>query len=242
MRRNPTSTVLVALLVALGAVIGVMFWEKELPRPLAPVPAGGVAVLPFENLSADPENASFTDGMQDEILNDLTKIADLKVISRTSVMQYKAGAKRNLPQIANELGVTHVVEGSVQRSANRVRVTGQLIDANSDKHLWVNTMTDHLTTSLQSRPILPKQSRQLQAKLSPKEKAAIEERPTSDLAAYDLYLKAKEFIYNARFNPGRRERGLFKAVELLDQAVARDPTFLLAHCQLAFANDSNIFC
>ena len=94
-------------------------------------------MLPFENLSAEPENAFFTDGVQDEILNDLAKIADLKVISRTSVMQYKTGAKRNLRRIATELGVAHVVEGSVQRAANRVRVTAQLIDAKTDTHLWV---------------------------------------------------------------------------------------------------------
>ena len=100
-------------------------------------------MLPFENLSADPENAFFTDGVQDEILNDLAKIADLKVISRTSVMQYKTGAKPNLRHIANELGVAHVVEGSVQRAANRVRVTAQLIDARTDTHLWV----DHLRST-----------------------------------------------------------------------------------------------
>ena len=158
MRRNPNSTVLVALLVALGAVIGVMLWEKELPLQLAPVAgSGGVAVLPFENLSADPENASFTDGMQDEILNDLAKVADLKVISRTSVMQYKAGAKRNLRQVANELGVAHVVEGSVQRAANRVRVSAQLIDAKTDTHLWAEGTIDHWVTCLLSRAISPKQ-------------------------------------------------------------------------------------
>src|SRR6266498_5580070 len=111
-RRNPTSTVLLASLVALAAAIVVILWDRESARPLPPMPAG-VAVLPFENLSADPENASFTDGVQDEILNDLAKIADLKVISRTSVMQYKTGTKQNLRQIANELGVAHVVEGSV---------------------------------------------------------------------------------------------------------------------------------
>jgi serine/threonine protein kinase len=135
-RRNPTSTVLLALLTALAAVIGVILWEKESPHPL-PAPPTGVAVLPFENLSADPENASFTDGVQDEILNHLIRIADLKVISRPSVMQYKSGAKRNLRQIANELGVAHVVEGSVQRAANRVRVTARLTDARTDRHLWV---------------------------------------------------------------------------------------------------------
>ena len=99
-------------------------------------PTRASPVLPFENLSADPEKASFTDGMQDEILNEFTKISDLKVISRTSVIQYKADVKRDLRQIGNELGVTHVVEGSVQRDANRVRIRAQLIDAKTDRDLW----------------------------------------------------------------------------------------------------------
>jgi TolB-like protein/Tfp pilus assembly protein PilF/tRNA A-37 threonylcarbamoyl transferase component Bud32 len=237
-RRNPTSAVLLASLVALGTAVGVMFWEKELPRPLAPVAAGGVAVLPFENLSANPENASFTDGMQDEILNDLTKIADLKVIGRTSVMQYKAGAKRNLRQIASELGVTHVVEGSVQRAANRIRVTAQLIDATTDRRVWGERYERPLDDVFAIQTDVAKAiADQLQAKLSPKEKAALEKHPTSDLAAYDLYLKAKELIYNSRFNPARSEKGFFKAVQLLDEAVTRDPAFLLAYCQLAYAND-----
>jgi TolB-like protein/predicted Zn-dependent protease/tRNA A-37 threonylcarbamoyl transferase component Bud32 len=236
-RRNPTTTALVASLVALGGAVCVMFLERELPRALLRAPAG-VAVLPFENLGGDPENASFTDGMQDEILNDLAKIADLKVISRTSVTQYKAGAKRNLRQIANELGVTHVVEGSVQRAANRVRISTQLIDARTNRHLWQERYDRPLDNvfAIQS-DIAHAIAVQLQVKLSPKEQAAIEERPTSDLAAYDLYLKAKELRYNARFNPGRREKALFQAVQLLEQAVARDPTFLLAHYQLAFTND-----
>src|SRR5438132_11203815 len=134
-RRNPTSTALVASLIALGAVVGEVLWESQ---SLHPMPAG-IAVLPFENLSTDPENVFFTYGVQDEILNGLAKIADLKVISRTSVMQYESGVKRNLRQIANELGVAHVVEGSVQRAGNRVRVTAQLIDAKTDTHLWVES-------------------------------------------------------------------------------------------------------
>jgi len=241
MRRNPTSTALAALLIALGAALGVMFWEREPPRPLSPLSIG-IAVLPFENLSADPENASFADGVQDEILNDLTKIADLKVIGRTSVMQYKAGTKRNLRQIASELGVTHVVEGTVQRLTNRVRVSTQLIDARTNKHLWEEHYDRPLDNifAIQSQ-IAEAIAAQLQAKLSPTAKAAIEERPTSDLAAYDLYLKAKELRYNARFNPARREKALFKAVQLLDEAIARDPAFLLAHCQLASANDQIYF-
>jgi len=242
-RRNPTSTVLLAALVALAAgIVGVMVWKTESLHPISPLVPAGIAVLPFENLSAEPENASFTDGVQDEILNDLAKIADLKVISRTSVMQYKSGAKRNLRQIANELGVEHVVEGSVQRAANRVRISAQLIDAKTDAHLWQERYDRPLDNvfTIQS-DIAHAIAVQLQAKLSPKEKAAIGERPTSDLAAYDLYLKAKELRYNARFNPARREKALFQAVQLLEQAVARDPTFLLAHCQLASANDTIYF-
>src|SRR5262249_33864859 len=129
MRRNPTSTLLAAAVIALATVIGWNVWKSESTRP--PI-TNGIAVLPFENLSSAPENAVLADGVQDEVLNDLAKIADLKVISRTSVMQYKSGGKRNLRQIASELGVAKVVEGSVQRVASRVRVSAQLIDAKTD--------------------------------------------------------------------------------------------------------------
>src|SRR6266513_329764 len=232
----------VALLILAAVIAAFVFLLRRPTRSALTIPEKSVAVLPFENLSADPENAFFTDGVQDEILNDLAKIADLKVISRTSVMQYKSGAKRNLRQIANELGVEHVVEGSVQRAANRVRISAQLIDAKTDAHLWQERYDRPLDNvfTIQS-DIAHAIAVQLQAKLSPKEKAAIGERPTSDLAAYDLYLKSKELRYNARFNPARREKALFQAVQLLEQAVARDPTFLLAHCQLASANDTIYF-
>src|SRR5205823_3694687 len=140
------------------------------------------------------------------------------------------------------LGVIHVVEGTVQRLTNRVRVSTQLIDARTNKHLWEEHYDRPLDNifAIQSQ-IAEAIAAQLQAKLSPTAKAAIEERPTSDLAAYDLYLKAKELRYNARFNPARREKALFKAVQLLDEAIARDPAFLLAHCQLASANDQIYF-
>src|SRR6266436_116091 len=213
MRRNPTSTVLLISLIALGAATGVMFWERESPHPLpasiAAIPYKSIAVLPFENLSADPENAFFTDGVQDEILNDLAKIADLKVISRTSVMQYKSGVKRNLRQIANELGVAHVVEGSVQRSADRVRISAQLIDARNDTHVWAEKYDRDLADvfAIQSE-IAQTIADQLQAKLSPKEKAAIAERPTKDLAAYDLYMRAKELVYERVPNPSRWRENL----------------------------------
>jgi TolB-like protein/Tfp pilus assembly protein PilF len=206
------------------------------------LPAKSIAVLPFENFSEDKAFAFFADGVHDEILNDLAKIADLKVISRTSVMQYKNTATRNLPEIAQALKVAHVLEGSVQRSANRVRVSAQLIDARNDTHVWVEKYDRELADvfAIQSE-IAQKIADQLQARLSPKEKSAISERPTSDLAAYDLYLRAKELIYNSEINPSRSRENDFKAVQVLDQAVARDPAFLLAHCQLAYAHDDIYF-
>ena len=197
-----------------------------------------IAVLPFQNFSEDKAFAFFADGVQDEILTDLAKIADLKVISRTSVMQYKDTAARNLPEIAQALKVAHVLEGSVQRSANRVRVSAQLIDARNDAHIWAEKYDRDLADvfAIQSE-IAQAIADQLQARLSPKEKNAIIERPTSDLTAHDLYLQAKELIYEGEVAPSRQRENLFQAVQLLDQAIARDPAFLLAHCQLAAAHD-----
>jgi len=232
-RRNRTTAVLAASLVALAAAVGVMLWERESPRALPPLPAG-VAVLPFENLSADPENAFFTDGVQDEILNDLAKIADLKVISRTSVMQYKSGVKRNLRQIANELGVGHVVEGTVQRAANRVRVSAQLIDAKTDTHLWAEAYDRPLDDVFAIQSEIAKAiAGQLQAKLSPAEKSAIEQPPTTNLIAYDRYLRAKKL---GAVQTARVPREMREVTRLLDQAVAYDSTFLLAYCELAKAH------
>jgi TolB-like protein len=230
-RRNPTTAGLVAALVGLAAaIVGVTVWKSEsLPPPVS----DGIAVLPFENLSADPENAFFADGVQDEILNDLAKIADLKVISRTSVMQYKSGGKRNLRQIANQLGVAHVLEGSVQRAANRVRVTTQLIDARTDTHLWVESYDRPLDDVFAIQSGIAKAiAAQLQAKLSPKTKSAIEERPTKDIAAYDLYVRAKSVMLKGLIDSGN----LYEHVRLLDQAIARDPGFFLAYCLLAEAH------
>jgi serine/threonine protein kinase/Tfp pilus assembly protein PilF len=237
-RRNPTSTLLVASLIALAAAIGVMFWERQsthpVPRGNGSIPSKSIAVLPFENLSADPENAFFADGVQDEILNDLAKIADLKVISRTSVMQYKSGAKRNLRQIANELSVAHVLEGSVQRAANRVRVTAQLIDAKADTHLWVNSYDRPLGDVFAIQSDIAKAiASQLKTKLSPVEKSAIEQPPTGNLIAYDRYLRARKVgATQTSHVPGEMR----EVTRLLDQAVAYDPTFTLAYCELARAH------
>jgi TolB-like protein len=198
------------------------------------VPEKSIAVLPFENLSAEQENAFFTDGVQDEILTNLAKIADLKVISRTSVLQYKTGMKRNLREIANALGVAHVVEGTVQRAGNRVRVSAQLIDARSDTHLWAEHYHRPLDDvfAIQSE-IAKAVADELQAKLSPAEKAAIEQKPTDDLGAYDRYIRAKALLTGTAHLDARVGDNLFQAVRLLNQAIARDPNFLLAYCQLA---------
>jgi TolB-like protein/Tfp pilus assembly protein PilF len=207
------------------------------PAPSAPVHDKSIAVLPFENLSEEKANAFFTDGVQDEILTDLSKIADLKVISRTSVMQYKTGMPRNLREIGQQLGVAHVVEGSVQRAANKVRVIAQLIDARSDAHLWAQTYDRDLADVFAIQSEIAKAiADQLQAKLSPNEKKAIEQPPTTDLAAFDLYSRAKSLILTASFSatgePDRR-----KAIELLDEAVKRDPSFFDAYSQLAYAHE-----
>jgi TolB-like protein/Tfp pilus assembly protein PilF len=233
------------IIAVLLLVISILLFQRLHPNAS---PAGSsaldksIAVLPFENVSEDKAFAFFADGVQDEILTDLAKIADLKVISRTSVMQYKNVSTRNLPEIAQALKVAHVLEGSVQRSGNRVRVSAQLIDARNDTHVWVEKYDRELADvfGIQSE-IAQKIADQLQAKLSSTEKNAISERPTSDIAAYDLYLQAKELIYEGFINVSRERENDFKAVQLLDQAVARDPRFLLAYCLLALAHDDIYF-
>ena len=201
------------------------------------IPEKSVAVLPFENLSRDPDNAFFTDGVQDQILTNLAQIADLKVISRTSVMQYKGGVPRNLREIRQQLGVGRVVEGSVQRAGNRVRVTAQLLDARSDAHLWAQTYDRDLADVFAIQSEIAKAiADQLQARLSSNEKKAIEQPPTSDVAAFDLYSRARTLSL-ASFSP-RLAPILQQAIDLLNQAVARDPSFFLAHCELVRAHDS----
>jgi len=204
----------------------------------AAIPEKSIAVLPFENLSDEKQNAYFTDGVQDEILTDLAKIADLKVISRTSVMQYKTGAQRNLREIGQQLGVAHLVEGSVQRVSNRVRVNAQLIDARNDAHLWAQTYDRDLADVFAIQSEIAKAiADQLQAKLSPAEKNAIEERPTTDVAAFELYSRAKDLILNTGFS-AISAQNLRAGIDLLNQALARDPSFFAAQCQLAYAHDT----
>ncbi|MDP9291251.1 MAG: hypothetical protein M3O82_02670, partial [Verrucomicrobiota bacterium] len=198
-------------------------------------------MLPFENLSDDKQNAFFTDGVQDEILSDLAKVADLKVISRTSVMQYKSGAPRNLREIGQQLGVAHLLEGSVQRAAGKVRVNAQLIDARTDGHLWAQVYDRPLDDVFAIQSEIAKAiADQLQAKLSPSEKAAIERPPTADVAAFDLYTRARTLLVFSALSAVAKD-ALLQAIDLLDQAVARDPTFFAAYCRLAGAHSSVYF-
>jgi serine/threonine protein kinase/tetratricopeptide (TPR) repeat protein len=200
------------------------------------IPEKSIAVLPFENRSRDPDNAFFADGVQDEILTHLAKIAELKVISRTSVMPYKSGVARNLREISQQLGVAHLLEGSVQRSDNRVRVNAQLIDARTDAHLWAQTYDRDLADVFAIQSEIAKTiADQLQAKLSPAEKTAIEKPPTTNLAAFDLYTRAKTLLLTTAFSITRAQN-LEQAVELLNRAVARDPAFFDAYLQLTYAH------
>jgi TolB-like protein/Tfp pilus assembly protein PilF len=225
------------LVVAALTAALLSFLRKGPARSLATAVEKSIAVLPFENLSRDPDNAFFTDGVQDEILTNLARIAELKVISRTSVIQYKSGAPRNLREIGQQLGVAHVVEGSVQRAANKVRVNAQLLDARTDAHLWAQTYDRDLADVFAIQSEIAKAiADQLQAKLSPNEKKAIEQPPTTDLAAFDLYSRAKSLLLTALFSV-TYEPDLQKAIELLDEAVKRDPSFFDAYSQLAYAHE-----
>jgi serine/threonine protein kinase len=236
-RRNPSIAVMAAMLLVLAVPLGVMIWknasEPSAASNAAP-PEKSIAVLPFSNLSKEQENAYFADGVQDEILSDLAKVADLKVISRTSVMSYKSGMARNLRQIGQQLGVAHLVEGSVQRAGNRVRVNAQLIDARTDRHVWGQTYERDLADVFAIQSEIAQQiADQLKANLSLAEKAVIAEPPTADLVAYAYYTKAREInIYD---NWEGIEKSAKQKVELLEKAIQHDPNFALAYCALAKA-------
>jgi serine/threonine protein kinase len=196
-----------------------------------------IAVLPFENLSPDPNNVYFADGVQDEILTRLARLADLKVISRTSVRQYKTGVARDLRKIGHQLGVARVVEGSVQRANNRVRVNAQLIDVSTNRELWGQTYDRDLADvfAIQSE-IATAIAHQLQATLSAREKTAIERPPTNNITAFELYARAEDILA-----VNDTKANLLEAADLLNQAVARDPSFFKAYCLLAATHDRLYF-
>jgi serine/threonine protein kinase/tetratricopeptide (TPR) repeat protein len=236
-RRNPilAGAATTSLLLA-AVVIWLLRVQSDAP-PREPPPEKSIAVLPFQNLSNEKGNTFLADGVHDEIITDLAKVADLRVISRTSVMGFR-DSKRNLRDIAQELGVAHIVEGSVQRAADgRVRVSAQLIDARTDAHLWAERYDRELADifSIQSE-IATAIADHLEAKLSPNEKRAIEKPPTSDLIAFDLYSRAKTLYDSVTFSPAERQE-LVQGIDLLNQAVARDPSFFQAYCVLAYTHD-----
>jgi TolB-like protein/class 3 adenylate cyclase/Tfp pilus assembly protein PilF len=237
-KRLRWATMTAALLALAMIAAGIAMFSVYRLRSTLAAAEKSIAVLPFENLSEEKANAFFADGVQDEILTNLAKIADLKVISRTSVMQYKTGVARNLREIGQALGVAHLLEGSVQRAGGKVRVNAQLIDARTDAHLWAQTYDRDLADVFAIQSEIAKTiADQLQAKLSPSEKAAIEKPPTTDLVAYDLYVRANVLREGISFNAARTQENLLQAAHLLEQAIARDPTFFLAYCRLAEAHD-----
>ena len=202
-----------------------------------PIPEKSVAVLPFDNLSDEKQNAYFAAGVQDEITSNLARIAELKVISRTSANHYKVGNPRNSRDIGQQLGVAHLLEGSVQRIGNRLRVNAQLIDTRADTHRWAQTYDRDVADlfAVQSE-IAQTIAEQLHAKISPTEKRTIERPPTADLNAFDLYTRARNLSLPAFFsNAGKKD--LLEASDLLNQAVSRDPAFFQAYCQLAWVHD-----
>jgi serine/threonine-protein kinase len=220
------------LAFAVVCLLGEKFFARKITAP-----EKSIAVLPFENLSRDPDNAFFTNGVQDEILTALARIAHLKVISRTSVMEYKSGLARDLREIAQQLGVAHVLEGSVQRFGNRVRVNAQLVDTRTDAHLWAQTYDRDLADVFAIQSDIAKAiANELQAKLSVSEQAAIAQPLTTDLAAFLLYNRAKSLSLLTTFSTDVDQKFL-QAIDFLNQAVARDPSFFLAYCQLAYTHD-----
>jgi len=240
-RRTTTKRWMVgAVLVGAAIVLAAWFLSEKPHGSVAAIPAKSIAVLPFENISANKDDNYFADGVQDEILNNLAKIAQLKVISRTSVMQYRADSKRDLRQIANALGVANVLEGTVRRDRNHVRVSTELIDARNDSTVWADSYDRDLTDifTIQSE-VAQTIARKLTATLSPEEKKIIEQKPTDNLAAYDLYLWAKESIADVELAlaSGDFEKLLIESIAQLEQAVQLDPKFTLAYCAATHAHD-----
>jgi TolB-like protein len=236
-KRMPWHEIVIALLFV-AAVIAAAFFSLRKGVPLgasAAVPQKSIAVLPFDNFSDDKQETYFADGIQDDILTALSQVSDLKVISRTSVMQYR-GSKRNMRDIGQALGVAYLLEGSVRRAADKVRITAQLIDARTDQHVWAENYDRDLADvfAIQSE-VAKKIVAQLRVNISPSERAAIDIQPTRDMEAFDLYLQAKQLINTYPDTPNAKET-LLKALRLLDEAISRDGNFALAYCWASRAN------
>jgi TolB-like protein/Tfp pilus assembly protein PilF len=232
-RRNPVVAAMAALLLVLGLAAGVMMWKGSTASPPATT---GIAVLPFESLGDDKEDVVFADGVQDDILTKLASIRDLRVISHTSVMQYRG--KRNIREIGKALGVSHILEGTLSRSRGSARfhLKARLIDARTDRLVWAEEYDRDLNDlfSVQGE-LARKVAEQLRAKISSAEKMAMARPPTTDLMAFDFYSRANTLL-TLRLSSAMKSN-LLQAADLLDQAVSRDPSFLQAYCQLASAHD-----
>src|SRR5262245_36217301 len=229
-RRNPKLLATGAACLLFGAAT-MWFFRSDLARVLPAAPEKSIAVLPFENLSGDPDNAYFADGIQEEILTRLSGIADFKVISRTST-QLDQSKPRNLTEIAKQLGVANILEGSVQKTHDQVRVNVQLVNAQTDSHLWADTFDRNLTDIFGVESEIAKGiAESLQAKLTGREKQALAVKPTNNPEAYEAYLRGRAF----------QERGFLKAVGYYEQAVQLDPNFALAWACLSRENGSLYF-
>jgi TolB-like protein/Tfp pilus assembly protein PilF len=229
--------VIVGALISVGLFFLGRYTAAPTQHAVREVSAKSIAVLPFENLSDDKQNTYFADGVQDQILTNLAKVSDLRVISHTTVRQYKTGLPRNLREIGQQLGVTYILEGSVQRAGDRLRIAAQLIDARTDTQIWAETYdrTAADLFAIQSE-LAESIVAQLQAKLSPEQKAEIEQRPTQDLVAFELYLRAKQIVDSYLIAEDVRA-AVLSALQSLDQAIKRDPDFVSAYCYIARAND-----
>ena len=215
--------ILVAVLVAVAAV-----WTGVRRPEAAPK---RIAILPFASLNAGDDVAYFADGVHSELLTQLAKVSGVEVISRTSVLQYRTGSARNLPEIAATLGVSSILEGSVQRSGDRVRIEARLVDARRDRQLWAERYDRQLTDMFAIQTAVAEEiARALGARLSPEEKARLDQRPTDNAEAYDFYLRAVEYWPN---RPGYLPADLGIAEQLYERAIQRDPSFALAHALLS---------
>jgi len=242
--RNRSAGLQAGLLAAILVVAVVFLVSPQLRRMVSPdnpsaqtaaqIGEKSIAVLPFDSFNNEKDSSYFVDGVQDDILTDLAKVSDLKVISRNAVSGYRGDAKRNVREIGHALGVAHVLQGSVQRSDGRVRVNAQLIDTRSNTQVWAESYERKVDDlfALQSE-LAQAIVTQLQARLSPSERAAIESKPTQDMVAYDFYLKARDAIFQFATKGGVNWK---EADSLLDTAIARDPNFTLAYCLQSKAN------
>jgi pentatricopeptide repeat protein len=219
--------VIIGATVSIGLFLLGRYSSENRTPPSAGISSKSIAVLPFDNLSRDPDNAYFCEGVQDEILTRLAKVADLKVISRTSTQHFKSSPE-DLPEIAKKLGVMHILEGSVQKASDQVRVNVQLINAMTDAHLWADTYDRKLTDIFAVESEIAKTiAETLQARLTGSEKNSIAKKPTVNPEAYELYLKGR-FFWNKRTG-----HDLVKSIEYLQQAIAKDPEYALAYAALA---------